>query len=309
MWYRCLLIVNDTRKSGWNVLTPLEGRYFCLGAESNDSYCFFGAEIPRPTTVWMYKILKSWDKLYTYQLAGRISEPSTVSHCRLSFVWDLYCFTQIYGHNTTVYTFCGFFMFHDFHVFIFCPPRISKSPHAKKRSSKFPRPKNHDVAAAGVLILVCCSTFSRRRCSASRTWGFRVGFFGVGFSHMGVSENSGTPKSSILIGFSIINHPFWSTPNFWKHPYGTGEMSTKGLRTCRYIAWKCVEYIVIKNRQFIRFKREVFRIHYLCRLGLTCWQQLIHFGSCYQLIIGFRCFYRLGMDQKQKWAIYLGNLL
>ena len=25
---------------------------------------------------------------------------------------------------------------------------------------------------------------------------------------MGVSENSDTPKSSILIGFSIINHPF-----------------------------------------------------------------------------------------------------
>ena len=23
------------------------------------------------------------------------------------------------------------------------------------------------------------------------------------------SENRGTPKSSILIGFSIINHPFW----------------------------------------------------------------------------------------------------
>ena len=29
---------------------------------------------------------------------------------------------------------------------------------------------------------------------------------------MDVSENSGTPKSSILIGFSIINHPFWGTP-------------------------------------------------------------------------------------------------
>ena len=25
---------------------------------------------------------------------------------------------------------------------------------------------------------------------------------------MGVSKNNGTPKSSILIGFSIINHPF-----------------------------------------------------------------------------------------------------
>ena len=31
-------------------------------------------------------------------------------------------------------------------------------------------------------------------------------------TYMGVSKNSGTLKSSILIGFSIINHPFWSTP-------------------------------------------------------------------------------------------------
>ena len=29
---------------------------------------------------------------------------------------------------------------------------------------------------------------------------------------MDVSENSGTPKSSILVGFSIINHPFWGAP-------------------------------------------------------------------------------------------------
>ena len=37
--------------------------------------------------------------------------------------------------------------------------------------------------------------------------------------YMGVSKNRGTPKSSILIGFSIINHPFWGIPIFWKHPY------------------------------------------------------------------------------------------
>ena len=36
----------------------------------------------------------------------------------------------------------------------------------------------------------------------------------LGYSHMGVSKNSGTPKSSILIGFSIINCPFWGTPIF-----------------------------------------------------------------------------------------------
>ena len=34
------------------------------------------------------------------------------------------------------------------------------------------------------------------------------------FLYMVVSKNSGTPKSSILIGFSIINHPFWGTTIF-----------------------------------------------------------------------------------------------
>ena len=32
---------------------------------------------------------------------------------------------------------------------------------------------------------------------------------------MGVSENKGTPKSSMLIGYSIINHPFWGIPIFF----------------------------------------------------------------------------------------------
>ena len=37
---------------------------------------------------------------------------------------------------------------------------------------------------------------------------------------MGVSKNNGTPKSSILVGFFIINHPFWGfSPFFWKQPY------------------------------------------------------------------------------------------
>ena len=32
--------------------------------------------------------------------------------------------------------------------------------------------------------------------------------------YMDVSENNDTPKSSIFIGFSIINHPFWGTTIF-----------------------------------------------------------------------------------------------
>ncbi len=39
--------------------------------------------------------------------------------------------------------------------------------------------------------------------------------------HMGVSKDSGTPKSSILIGVSIINYKpsILGYPHFWKHPY------------------------------------------------------------------------------------------
>ena len=39
---------------------------------------------------------------------------------------------------------------------------------------------------------------------------------------MDVSENSGTPKSFILIGFSIINHPFWGSPIFGNTRMGMG---------------------------------------------------------------------------------------
>ena len=37
--------------------------------------------------------------------------------------------------------------------------------------------------------------------------------------NMDVSENRDTPKSSILIGFSTINHPFWGYPYCWKHSH------------------------------------------------------------------------------------------
>ena len=36
---------------------------------------------------------------------------------------------------------------------------------------------------------------------------------------MGISINEGTPKSSILVGFFLINHPFWSTSNGTPPPY------------------------------------------------------------------------------------------
>ena len=47
---------------------------------------------------------------------------------------------------------------------------------------------------------------------------------------MDVSENSGTPKSSTLTVFSIINHPFWDTPNFGNtHIYIYTSISVDGI--------------------------------------------------------------------------------
>ena len=46
-------------------------------------------------------------------------------------------------------------------------------------------------------------------------------------NHVDVSENSGTPKSSILIEFFIIHHPFWGTPIFGNtHVVSGGSYST-----------------------------------------------------------------------------------
>ena len=53
-----------------------------------------------------------------------------------------------------------------------------------------------------------------------------LGFVEKGLEDMDVSENSGTPKSSILLGFSIINHPFWGTPIF-----GNIHMKFSGQKT------------------------------------------------------------------------------
>ena len=50
--------------------------------------------------------------------------------------------------------------------------------------------------------------------SKGNPWNPPVFHESLGWWNMGVSSNRGTPKSSILIGFSIINHPFWGTPIF-----------------------------------------------------------------------------------------------
>ena len=61
--------------------------------------------------------------------------------------------------------------------------------------------------------------YSEKDQSCRRCWSILLGLiFKIQLQksciNMDVSENSGTTKSSILIGFTIINHPFWGTPIF-----------------------------------------------------------------------------------------------
>ena len=52
---------------------------------------------------------------------------------------------------------------------------------------------------------------------------------------MEVFENNGAPKSSILVRFSIINHPFWGTPVFGNtHVFG---VSASRSATLSYVFW------------------------------------------------------------------------
>ena len=45
----------------------------------------------------------------------------------------------------------------------------------------------------------------------------------------GVSINGGTPKSSISIGISPINHPFWATP-IYGHPHWSSGQKNKNKK-------------------------------------------------------------------------------
>ena len=55
---------------------------------------------------------------------------------------------------------------------------------------------------------------------------------GVSCAKMAGWKNRGTPKSSILIGFTTINHPFLGYPYFWKHPLRNTSTENRFTTNC-----------------------------------------------------------------------------
>ena len=58
---------------------------------------------------------------------------------------------------------------------------------------------------------------------------------------MGVSKNRGTPKSSILIGLSFINHPFWGT-----HIFGNTHINKKTQPLPLIRDWFVIRFLLVR---------------------------------------------------------------
>ena len=81
---------------------------------------------------------------------------------------------------------------------------------------------------------------------------------GLGITvHMGVSENGGTPKSSILIGFFHYKPSILGYPYFWKHPYLVEHMKFKLVFCCPKWLSKFFEAMDMSSTSMLL--QEVFR--------------------------------------------------
>ena len=80
---------------------------------------------------------------------------------------------------------------------------------------------------------------------------------GEWYLDMGVSKNRGTPKSWILIGCSIINHPFWGTPIFGNTHMETLKM--KPIETLSSEEKSADELIAGCTHQMATAKKETSR--------------------------------------------------
>ena len=95
--------------------------------------------------------------------------------------------------------------------------------------------------------------------------------------HMGVSENNGTPKSSILIGFSFINHPFWGTPIFgntqfeWRVSFRI-EAITVEMPAVQTLLFVCLVLILFFDSDFSNIRSvEVHSVHVGNSICLEVW--------------------------------------
>ena len=105
------------------------------------------------------------------------------------------------------------------------------------------------------VLLVISVGFSGTEVDGSMVIGLMGSFNYLYMWYMVVSKNSGTPKSSILIGFSIINHPFWGTTIF-----GNTHI---GIITHLYTFTFDPNFLPVTSKEVVEFQR----IWKICQIG------------------------------------------
>ena len=92
-------------------------------------------------------------------------------------------------------------------------------------SKKVFQQKHTPPATQDAFLVWCCSLLPLVLCWAATS--AMPSQSALNLKGLGVSENSGTPKSSILTRFSIVNHPFWGTPIFGNTHFETSPLLMK----------------------------------------------------------------------------------
>ena len=93
--------------------------------------------------------------------------------------------------------------------------------------------------------------------------------FSIFEMHMDVSKNRGTSKSSILIGFSLINHPFWGTPIFGnihiRPVHCTSVFFSDTVLSCSVLPARCPDICFTG----LRYMEHIYRIYLTCTWSTT----------------------------------------
>ncbi len=124
-------------------------------------------------------------------------------HLRLFFWW-----WEVKDISHTIHTSPGFILVILINI-NFCPWVVSS------KMSKHLLVKGSMVLSLAIFFHKWFHTHSRHRLACIQIyqfwndWSYAVQTKKKSNNDMGVSKNRGTPKSSILIGFSLTNHPFW----------------------------------------------------------------------------------------------------
>ena len=139
------------------------------------------------------------------------------------------------------------------------------------------------------------------------------------YTYLGVSKNNGTPKSSILIGFSLINRPFGGTTIFGNtHLLAVGRVPYTNSFTSHTMVMPCLGFPRRSIRQFpclvVEYRLGSIESRRISKLQIRWyWYWNVLFFSILSTknttVVQFFCFLLLQHVAKWKMCRYCGGFI